>query len=181
MDPQLPPYTPLRSEAPVSLESSPASRALPGGQSRRSARVTGWLDSDQEDLAWSEQRTAAFGALEIGKRIAALVPGAPGPDVFETDGVEFDEPLQALARLRAALEHYDELQRLTATAGPVLSAESLHPWVWGCGILLLGRRPSAAGVHAAAAQVELHLQAKLNRHAVSGAALVRQAFTLDDP
>lgn len=148
---------------------------------RHTARVVGWLDSDQEMLDWAEQRTAAFGAVEIGRRIAALVPGAPSVDAFDTDGVDFDQPLQALARLTAALENYEELQSLTASAGPTLSAESLHQWVWDAASSFWADGHHRAAVHAAAAQIELHLQARLDRYDVSGAALIRQAFSLDGP
>lgn len=135
------------------------------------------------DDEWIAARQAAFGAIAVAARLASMVPGAPEPAEFEWEAEygNFDGPLRATLRLKALLVNQQDLDRVARSSVPSLSVESLHRWVWDAASSFWADKHHRAAVHAAAAQVELHLQAKLGRHDVSGAALLRQAFSLDQP
>lgn len=146
----------------------------------------GWLraerDDDGAELEWAEARHEAFGAVAIAARLAHLVEGAPAMQEFEPDDHDsFEQPLRAAMRLVALLKNYEDLEALARSSSPGVSVESLHRWVWSAASSFWSDGHYRAGVHAAAAQVELHLQTKLDRHDISGAALFRQAFSLDPP
>jgi uncharacterized protein (TIGR02391 family) len=143
-------------------------------------RADNWGRDAEHD--WLRAREAAFGAVAVASRLSALIDGAPDPESFTPDaGDDFDPPLQATLKLVALLENHDDLKAIARSTTPALSVESLHRWVRDAAASFWADGHHRAAVHAAAAQVELHLQAKLGRNDVSGVALVRQAFTLDKP
>jgi len=137
-------------------------------------------DEIRDDLP--SARAEALRALATVRRLAELVEGAPDPSLFvvdERDGLR--SALDAALELDGLLSSYDELEQLRKSTAPALSTDSLHRWVWKAAEELWINGHHRAAVHAAASQVERHLQAKINRPDVSGSSLVEQAFSLKEP
>lgn len=139
---------------------------------------------EQHDLleGWLERRKKASAAVAIAQRLASVTPGSPAPEAFEPDDDgSFDGALLSAVRLQALIETNAEFEALGRSAGPSLTLESLHSWVGEAASTFWSDGHFRSAVHAAASQIDLHLQAKLQREDVSGSALVREAFSLKDP
>jgi hypothetical protein len=79
------------------------------------------------------------------------------------------------------LESQEEVDGLLGPTGPLLSAEGLHPWVWGPAASLWDDGHRRASIQAASTQLDLALQGKLSRFDSGGTDLVTQAFNLAAP
>ncbi|MFI9558914.1 TIGR02391 family protein [Nonomuraea endophytica] len=64
--------------------------------------------------------------------------------------------------------------------GPVISANSLHPWVWDAARPHWESGNYRAALHAAATNVNSRLRKKLGRHDVSEGKAIQQAFSIED-
>lgn len=65
----------------------------------------------------------------------------------------------------------------TSARGPVLTPESLHPWVWEAARTLRQSCHYRDAVRAAAAAISEHLQARLDRFDITDDKLVQEAFS----
>jgi uncharacterized protein (TIGR02391 family) len=92
------------------------------------------------------------------------------------------DPLREMAsRALAQLELGEELAEKLGDGAPVLSASSLHPWVWdGARAMWQSGFYGQAVVHAAK-KVNAETQNKLGRRDVGEAELFNQAFSTDPP
>jgi hypothetical protein len=86
-----------------------------------------------------------------------------------------------LLQVRGFLSQRDDYRAVFTPQGPRLSASALHPWVWDAAKHLWSQGHHRNAVGNAATQLEVILQNKLGRSDVSGAALVGEAFSLNEP
>jgi len=133
-----------------------------------------------------ESRAEIVRCIPVAKRITPLVPGAPEPAAFdsaEDHGWEFAASYDAALQLQGLLQVHAELTEALEAPDPAASLDlaRFHPTVWGAAAALWADGHHRNAIHAAAAQLEAALQAKLGREDVSGAALVREAFSLNPP
>jgi uncharacterized protein (TIGR02391 family) len=80
------------------------------------------------------------------------------------------------------VQRHEEIDaNLADNPGPVIAADSLHPWVWDAARPHWESGNYRAAIHAAATNVNSRLRKKLDRRDVSESRLVREAFSMDEP
>jgi uncharacterized protein (TIGR02391 family) len=149
-------------------------------QNARDELSNRWRDSLDD---YNAHRDDVLRLVPAAQRIAAAVANGPAAEDFELtdDGWEFSRTYDAALRLQGVLRTQATIDKAMASDGPTLAAERLHPWVWEAAASLWRDGHHRNAIHAAAAQIENRLQAKIGREDVSGAKLAREAFTLNAP
>lgn len=142
-----------------------------------------WIGDDGEE--YDAARRQLLELLPVGHQMAQAIRGGPEPSAFllpsSYDGQWWVPAHDAALWLRGTLRRSAALADALASDGPVLATDNLHRWVWEPASSLWADGHERSAIHAAASQVEAQLQAKVGRDDVSGAALVREAFSLDAP
>jgi hypothetical protein len=138
---------------------------------------------DNEHEAYKEARSDILRLIPAAKAITAVIRYAPSVDEFECDesGWEFNSIHDAALRLQGILRVHARLDAALGTSGPTLTGAQFHSWVRAGADPLWRDGHQRNAIHAAAAQIENQLQAKLGREDVSGVALIREAFSLKPP
>jgi hypothetical protein len=88
---------------------------------------------------------------------------------------------EAAIRGIVQLERHTELAEKLGESAPVLSAASLHPWVWESARSLWNSGHYAQSVLTAAVQVNAETQNRVHRRDVSETSLFQQVFSTDPP
>lgn len=140
-----------------------------------------WASTLRDWDAAETARQDVLRRLPAMRAIAKAVESGPRPGDLEPVDGNYAPVLDAGLRLQGAIEFEEGLAFALMGVGPALSAEQLHPWVWEAAGSLWRDGYHRQAVHAAASQIDRHLQAKLGRHDISGTQLARDAFSLDDP
>jgi hypothetical protein len=135
-----------------------------------------------EDGRWIAADDEMRRLLPAVRAIARKLDPAPSEAL---DALRADEGrpeyLAVANELIGLVEHMEELDEMLGPDGAVLSDAGFHPWVHNSSRALWDDGHRRAAIQAAALQVEVQLQGKLGRLDVSGAKLLGQTFTLDDP
>lgn len=133
-----------------------------------------WKENDEQI------RLGLPAVKRLGERIDANLANTmlEGSSIYSWPWAEVDN---AILGLMGTLESEEEVDDLLGPAGPHISAGRLHPWVWGPAASLWDDGHRRAAIQAASTQLDLALQAKLNRFDVGGTDLVTQSFTVEAP
>lgn len=148
-----------------------------------------WIDADSGEIEEDQARAALDRLGPAMQRICrAIGEQAPDPSAFDSETYDNNSwsmargTREAARRLQGILESKEMLDDALSAESLAVNADGLHEWVW---------RPPAskywsdghyrAAVQAAATQVDIELQAKLNRFDISGSDLAAQAFSLSEP
>lgn len=95
-------------------------------------------------------------------------------------GWRWESARSVTLRLLGLLEA-DSIEAMLGPSGPVLSAKTLHRWVWEAAVSLWDDGYRREAIQKAATQVNLELQHKLGREDIDGTPLLEQAFSSEDP
>lgn len=134
--------------------------------------------------SWKETDEQIRLGLPAIKRLAERIDPSLGNTLLEGSSAylwPWSQVDNATLGLIGTLKSEEEVDSLLGPAGPQISAGRLHPWVWGPAASLWDDGHRRAAIQAASTQLDLALQAKLNRFDVGATDLVTQAFTIDAP
>lgn len=93
---------------------------------------------------------------------------------------EFGKKRDAAIHARQLLLRSAEMEKNLGPAGPSLSSESLHPWIWQPAKLLWTGGHYREAVQAAATKLEAEARNKLGRPDLDGRELLREAFSSNE-
>jgi uncharacterized protein (TIGR02391 family) len=140
-----------------------------------------WAREQDDHGEAEDRRQSVVRRLPGVQAIAAALAGAPDPADFEPEEYDLSGSLDAGLRLQGVIDFHRDVADALRNEGPSMDAERLHIWVWEAARTLWVDGHHRQAVHAAASQIDHHLQAKLGRYDVSGTRLAREAFSLDPP
>jgi hypothetical protein len=120
--------------------------------------------------------------LTIRRIAESFEPGlADDLVLIRGQGWPWESVRRTASLLLGVLERRAEADMMLGPTGPQIAAERLHPWVWESAASLWDVGARREALQAAATQLDLQLQAKVERNDITGAELVTRAFTLEEP
>lgn len=130
-----------------------------------------------ELLRAREHQTQSVLKTVLGRdEIPALIePGVRATLVLLGDGISL------VNYALGVLATEDETRKRVGTSAPLMAADALHPTIWGAASKLWADGHFGQAVQRAATFLNAHVQDTLNRHDVSDAALMQQAFSPAPP
>lgn len=106
-----------------------------------------------------------------------MLTSRAGTDKF----VELSKGIDLVKYALGVLATEDETRAKLGSSAPVMAADALHSTIWGAAAKLWSDGHYGQAVQRAATFLNAHVQDLLNRHDVSDATLMRQAFSLSAP
>lgn len=98
-----------------------------------------------------------------------------------TKHVSLSEGIDLVLYALGVLATQDETRAHLGTKAPVMAADGLHPTIWDAAAKLWSDGHHGQAVQRAATFLNAHVQDLINRHDVSDAVLMQQAFSLAAP
>ena len=137
------------------------------------------LDDFQEERV--SPGSAAYVAVQRYAGTAQRILAALDPELGKTDFNDFGEARANVARGMGLARDLRDLRVNLLPDGPVLGAETLHPWAWEAACPFWETGHFSSGLEQAWKAINAHIQGKSGRREISDDKLVNEVFSDDLP